>query len=52
MVAKERLELIPDHTGQFPVNVDGGTFIAEKSMLFERGGKIPLIANDRDGAAV
>lgn len=45
IVAKERLELIPDHGKPFSVNVDGGTFMAQGSMLFERVGKIPLIAN-------
>jgi diacylglycerol kinase family enzyme len=45
IVAKDRLELIPTHGKPFPVNVDGGTFIAEESMLFERTGQIPLIAN-------
>jgi diacylglycerol kinase family enzyme len=45
IVAKDRLELIPGHNKPFPVNVDGGTFIAQKSMLFERVGQIPLIAN-------
>ena len=39
------LELIPNHNKPFPVNVDGGTFMAKESMLFERVGKIPLIAN-------
>ncbi len=42
-VAKRRLELKPDYGKPFPVNVDGGTFIAEDSMLFERIGQIPLI---------
>lgn len=41
---KEKLELTPNHDTWFPVNVDGGTFIARHSMLFERTGKIPLIA--------
>jgi diacylglycerol kinase family enzyme len=40
---KEKLELVPDGDSPFPVNVDGSTFIAEKSMLFERAAKIPLI---------
>jgi len=44
ITAKEKLELIPDREGPFPVNVDGGTFMAEQSMLFERVGQIPLIA--------
>ena len=44
IVARERLELIPDHDRSFPVNVDGGTFMARQSMLFERVGQIPLIA--------
>ena len=43
--AKDRLELIPDHGKPFPVNVDGGTFMAQESMLFERIGQIPLITN-------
>ncbi|NNJ70693.1 MAG: hypothetical protein HKP10_05325 [Kiritimatiellales bacterium] len=43
VVAKSRLELIPDHDKPFSVNVDGGTFVARKSMLFERIGQIPLI---------
>ncbi len=42
-VAKERLELRPDNDKPFPVNVDGGTFMARESMLFERVGQIPLI---------
>lgn len=46
VVARERLELIPGHGKPFPVNVDGGTFIAKESMLFERIGQIPLIAKD------
>jgi diacylglycerol kinase family enzyme len=45
VVAKERLELIPDHSRPFPVNVDGGTFIAQETMRFDRIGSIPLIAN-------
>jgi len=44
IVASERLELIPDHDRPFPVNVDGGTFMARRSMLFERTGRIPLLA--------
>lgn len=40
---KRKLELVPDCDTPFPVNVDGSTFIAEKSMLFERVAKIPLI---------
>jgi len=44
ITAKEKLELIPNHGKPFPVNVDGGTFMAQESMLFERIGKIPLIA--------
>jgi len=39
----KKLELIPDCDTPFPVNVDGSTFIAQKSMLFERLAKIPLI---------
>ncbi|MBU1693975.1 MAG: hypothetical protein KKC51_08420 [Verrucomicrobia bacterium] len=42
-IVKDKLELIPDHDKPFPVNVDGSTFIAGQSMLFERTGKIPLI---------
>ena len=49
IVAKDRLELIPDHGKPFPVNVDGGTFMARDSMLFERVGQIPLIANEVKG---
>ena len=45
IVANNRLELIPNHGKPFPVNVDGGTFMAKESMLFEREGKILLIAN-------
>jgi len=45
IVAKDRLELIPNHGKPFPVNVDGGTFMAQETMLIERIGKIPLIAN-------
>jgi diacylglycerol kinase family enzyme len=41
--AKERLELRPDTETPFPVNVDGGTFMAQGSMLFERVGQIPLL---------
>ena len=40
---KRKLELVPDCDTPFPVNVDGSTFIAERSMLFERVAKIPLI---------
>ncbi|VGO17479.1 hypothetical protein PDESU_06075 [Pontiella desulfatans] len=47
IVAKDNLEFIPDHGKPFPINVDGGTFIAKESMLFERVGQIPLIANAR-----
>lgn len=43
--AKQKLELVPDSVSPFPVNVDGSTFIAESSMLFERVAKIPLIKN-------
>jgi len=42
-VAKERLELRPDTAKPFPVNVDGGTFMAQGSMVFERVGQIPLL---------
>jgi diacylglycerol kinase family enzyme len=45
IVANDRLELIPGHSRPFPVNVDGGTFMAKESMYFERVGQIPLIAN-------
>ena len=45
--AKEKLELIPDCDTPFPVNVDGSTFIAEGSMLFERVAKIPLIKKNQ-----
>jgi len=41
---KNRLELIPDSEDDFPVNVDGSTFIAQKSMVFKRVAKIPLIS--------
>ena len=40
---KKKLELVPNCETPFPVNVDGSTFIAQKSMLFERVAKIPLI---------
>jgi diacylglycerol kinase family enzyme len=40
---KKKLELVPDCDTTFPINVDGSTFIARKSMLFERLAKIPLI---------
>ena len=43
-IGKE-LELVPNHDKPFPVNVDGGTFVARQSMLFERTGTIPLIGN-------
>jgi diacylglycerol kinase family enzyme len=49
ITAKDRLELIPDHNKSFPVNVDGGTFIAKESMLFNRVDQIPLIANSLAG---
>jgi diacylglycerol kinase family enzyme len=42
---KEKLELITGHDKPCPVNVDGGTFMAEQSMIFERTGQIPLISN-------
>lgn len=42
-VARERLELRPDTDRPFPVNVDGGTFMARNAMLFERVGQIPLL---------
>ncbi len=45
VTAKERLELIPDHAKPFPVNVDGGTFMAKEAVCFERVGQIPLISN-------
>jgi len=45
IVVKDRLELIPDHDEPFPINVDGSTFMAKNSMIFERTGQIPLIAN-------
>jgi diacylglycerol kinase family enzyme len=44
ITAEKTLELIPDHGKPFPVNVDGGTFMAKESMLFERVGQIPLIS--------
>lgn len=50
ITVKDRLELIPDHGRPFPVNVDGGTFMARESMLFERVGNIPLIASGHSGA--
>ncbi|MBC8393754.1 MAG: hypothetical protein H8E17_14450 [Deltaproteobacteria bacterium] len=40
---KKKLKLILNGDAPFPVNVDGSTFIAQKSMLFERVSKIPLI---------
>ena len=43
IIAKEELELIPDNARPFPVNIDGSTFIAEKSITFKRVAKIPLI---------
>jgi diacylglycerol kinase family enzyme len=49
ILVKDRLELIPDHGKPFPVNVDGGTFMARETMLFERVGKIPLIASGHSG---
>lgn len=49
LVAKDRLELIPNHSKPFPVNVDGGTFMAKESMLFKRIGQILLIANGHVG---
>ena len=42
---KEKLELIPNCDTPFPVNVDGSTFIAQKSMSFKRVAKVPLIRN-------
>ncbi|MFC1650754.1 diacylglycerol/lipid kinase family protein [Candidatus Latescibacterota bacterium] len=42
---KKVLELTPDNDAPFPVNVDGSTFIAKKSMTFKRVAKIPLISN-------
>ena len=48
VIAKERLELVPNDDAAFSVNVDGGTFIAQKSMCFERVGKVPLIANQSE----
>jgi diacylglycerol kinase family enzyme len=46
IVAKESLELIPDHDKPFSVNVDGGTFMAKEAIFFERIGKIPLIVKE------
>ena len=40
---RKKLDLIPNCHTPFPVNVDGSTFIAEKSMSFERVAKVPLI---------
>lgn len=45
MTAKGKLELVPDHDRPFSVNVDGGTFMGKESMIVERTGHIPLIAN-------
>ena len=52
IVARDRLELVPDHDRRFPVNVDGGTFMARGSMLFERTGQIRLINSSRPAAAL
>ncbi len=41
--AQKRLELLLDSDTPFPVNVDGSTFMAKRSMSFERVGNIPLI---------
>ena len=43
IVAKNEIELVPDTGVPFPVNVDGGTVIAEQSMTFTRVDQIPLI---------
>ncbi|MBN1781721.1 hypothetical protein JW948_11385 [bacterium] len=39
----ETLELVPDTENPFPVNVDGSTFMARKTMIFRRVAKIPLL---------
>ena len=49
IVATDKLELIPDHGKPFSINVDGGTFMAKESMLFERVGEIPLISGGDSG---
>ncbi|MFC1489586.1 diacylglycerol/lipid kinase family protein [Candidatus Latescibacterota bacterium] len=45
VTVKKELTLIPDNDAPFPVNVDGSTFVAQKSMTFRRVSKIPLINN-------
>jgi diacylglycerol kinase family enzyme len=45
VTVKNELTLIPDNDAPFPVNVDGSTFTANKSMTFKRVSKIPLINN-------
>ena len=47
IIAKKEIELVPDTDIPFPVNVDGSTFIAEKSITFSRVAKIPLISNSK-----
>ncbi|MBE9540861.1 MAG: hypothetical protein IMF01_00960 [Proteobacteria bacterium] len=47
IIAKKEIELVPDTDIPFPVNVDGSTFIAEKSMTFSRVAQIPLISNNK-----
>jgi len=47
ITAKKEIELVPDTGVPFPVNVDGSTFVAEKSMTFNRVAEIPLISNSR-----
>ena len=45
VIAQNEIKLLPNTDKPFPVNVDGSTFIAEKSMTFKRVGKIPLLMN-------
>jgi diacylglycerol kinase family enzyme len=45
IIARDEIDLVPDTDKPFPVNVDGSTFVAVKSMTFKRIGKIPLIKN-------
>jgi len=47
IIAKKEIELIPDTDVPFSVNVDGSTFVAEKSMTFSRVAQIPLISNSK-----
>ncbi len=49
VTAKKSLQLICNHPDPFPVNVDGSTLVARRSVIYRRLGQIPLIARSARG---